>query len=339
MNNTNNTEVFGNTFKHYNKEDMEGFVYPFKVRFALNGIDYKEVFRDKYCLDAGCGSGRGSLFMAEGGAKHITSFDISEENIKTTRKNFHLFGCDGWCTHKGSLLDIPYENNTFDVVWCNGVAHHTGDTGGAIKELIRVLKPDGHLWLYVYGGGGIFWSMVHELRKWVEGIEPDYAIKILRDNKFTIPEVGEIVDHLFCKYLYTYSYFDIWRFLTNNGMVDCGCQLLGMPYDTNMRKYLFGAKWVEENRLMGEGDLRFWCRKKSKSISLGSELEGMNMPDLLPAFKPSHKNWDKIIYGGRIIRYGGRIIRHLKREMNKLLPFDIEKFTDYLRGLNLKLEI
>ncbi len=38
---------------------------------------------------------------------------------------------------------LPFRSETFDVVYSNGVLHHTPDTAGAIREVHRVLRPGG----------------------------------------------------------------------------------------------------------------------------------------------------------------------------------------------------
>jgi ubiquinone/menaquinone biosynthesis C-methylase UbiE len=42
-----------------------------------------------------------------------------------------------------NALDLPFEDNSFDCVWANGVFHATGDTSLAIREAWRVLKLGG----------------------------------------------------------------------------------------------------------------------------------------------------------------------------------------------------
>ena len=48
---------------------------------------------------------------------------------------------------KADICDLPFEDNAFDVVFCNHVLEHIPDDTKAMQELYRVLKP---------GGMGIF---------------------------------------------------------------------------------------------------------------------------------------------------------------------------------------
>ncbi len=41
--------------------------------------------------------------------------------------------------------DLPFEDNSFDLITCFGTLHHIPNVGHIIKELVRVLKPNGHL--------------------------------------------------------------------------------------------------------------------------------------------------------------------------------------------------
>ncbi|CEJ71713.1 Demethylrebeccamycin-D-glucose O-methyltransferase [Chryseobacterium oranimense G311] len=48
---------------------------------------------------------------------------------------------------KADILDLPFEDNSFDIVFCNHVLEHIEDDAKAMSELYRVMKP---------GGWGIF---------------------------------------------------------------------------------------------------------------------------------------------------------------------------------------
>lgn len=45
---------------------------------------------------------------------------------------------------------LPFAAETFDVVYSNGVLHHTPDTAGAVREVHRVLRPGGTAKVMLY---------------------------------------------------------------------------------------------------------------------------------------------------------------------------------------------
>ena len=44
---------------------------------------------------------------------------------------------------KADICDLPFEDNSFDIIFCNHVLEHIEDDKKAMQELYRVLKPDG----------------------------------------------------------------------------------------------------------------------------------------------------------------------------------------------------
>lgn len=68
--------VYGETFQAYNKQEILEFIEPLKIRFQRNHLDASTLFAGKTCFDAGCGGGRGALFMLMNGAKEVTAYDI-----------------------------------------------------------------------------------------------------------------------------------------------------------------------------------------------------------------------------------------------------------------------
>ena len=92
-------------------------------------------------LDAGCGTGA-SLTWARATlhASSITGIDISPVAIDFCRRR----GLDEVST--GSVLELPFDDERFDVVLCWDVLQHLPTDGGdvrALRELRRVLKPGG----------------------------------------------------------------------------------------------------------------------------------------------------------------------------------------------------
>jgi ubiquinone/menaquinone biosynthesis C-methylase UbiE len=101
-------------------------------------------------LDAGCGTGIFSIIFANQGAGRVTGIDISEGSLGTARGLKEKFGLDTAVFMQQDMLDLPFEDESFDVVWAWGTVHHTTDPFRAIDQLIRVLKPGGALLLAVY---------------------------------------------------------------------------------------------------------------------------------------------------------------------------------------------
>ena len=187
------TIVFGDTFALYDDRSFEEFIEPLRIRFAGNDIPLS-VFEGKRCLDAGCGGGRGSILMAEAGASEVVGIDLSETNVATSRMRAEQRGLDQCTFQQASLLEVPFEDESFDVVWSNGVLHHTGDPDLTLHEIARVLKPGGWMWLYLYGSGGISWYMVDWVRDMLVDVDVRDAISQLRLQGVQIRRIAEWID-------------------------------------------------------------------------------------------------------------------------------------------------
>lgn len=145
-------------------------------------------FNGKMVLEAGCGKGRHSRLVASWQPAALYSVDLSEAVFlaETNTREFANVTCV-----KANLLELPFPENSFDVVFCVGVLHHLSDPLAGLKELWRVLKPGGTLCLWVYareGNGWVVW-LVDPLRK---GITSRIPTKILR------PLIRPISAFLYC---------------------------------------------------------------------------------------------------------------------------------------------
>jgi len=112
-------------------------------------------------LDAGCGTGIFSIIFANQGAGRVTGIDISEGSLGTARSLKEKFGLDTADFMKQDMLDLPFPDASFDIVWAWGTVHHTTNPFRAIDQLIRVLKPGGALLLAVYTRTRL--TFVHEI--------------------------------------------------------------------------------------------------------------------------------------------------------------------------------
>lgn len=102
-------------------------------------------------LDVGCGSGfSSSLFLDtpywKGTAAWIgvdisEAIDVARERLEKV-PNAHFV--------QGDALSLPFPDDTFSIVFSEGVFHHTPSTRQALKSAARVLAPNGEFSFYVY---------------------------------------------------------------------------------------------------------------------------------------------------------------------------------------------
>ena len=74
----------------------------------------KSEISGKKVLDIGCGIGNWCYKAAESGAKSIDGFDIQEEMVKHAKQATSQFSTVSTCV--GDVMNMPYDDNTFDVV-------------------------------------------------------------------------------------------------------------------------------------------------------------------------------------------------------------------------------
>ena len=103
---------------------------------------------DRDVLEAGCGIGTDGAQFAAAGARY-TGLDFSPSAIDLARRRFDLEGLPGRFV-TGSITDLPFPDDTFDLVFSHGVIHHVRSTEKAAKEFERVLKPGGTALVMVY---------------------------------------------------------------------------------------------------------------------------------------------------------------------------------------------
>lgn len=101
--------------------------------------EYKEYLKSSgLCLDLGCGIGQYTKRFMEYGYDVISS-DISSIALEKVKEfNTNIVNLD-------MRESLPFEYNKFDIVFANLSIHYfkDKDTKSLIKEIKRILKPDG----------------------------------------------------------------------------------------------------------------------------------------------------------------------------------------------------
>jgi SAM-dependent methyltransferase len=88
-------------------------------------------------LDAGCGSGRNMVDLAQRGT--VTGVELSETSVSIAR------GRGAGEVVRGSVLEMPFADESFELALCLDVIEHLEDDVAAMRELRRVVVPGGPL--------------------------------------------------------------------------------------------------------------------------------------------------------------------------------------------------
>ena len=128
--------VSAGTFARYARPAGDT-AYPLEYAYhQLGDVSGKRV------VDFGCGSGANTALLAGRGA-HVWAIDISEDLLRLGRRRLAVSGRDGAATFiAGSAHDMPFPDNSIDVVFGIAILHHL-DLDLVAREVHRVLKPGG----------------------------------------------------------------------------------------------------------------------------------------------------------------------------------------------------
>jgi len=101
--------------------------------------------RGAHVLDIGCGSGGPAITIVNVlNADRVTAIDIESQVIDRARTNLVNAGLDGIVDLVEVVPDrLPFEDNTFDIVFSKDSMIHIADKQSYYAEVLRVLAPGG----------------------------------------------------------------------------------------------------------------------------------------------------------------------------------------------------
>lgn len=99
-------------------------------------------------LEAGCGIATDGCEFARAGARY-TGIDFSPTALRLARERFEMQALDGDFV-EGSIIELPFDDASFDLVYSMGVIHHVPDIERTVSEFHRVLRPGGRAIVMVY---------------------------------------------------------------------------------------------------------------------------------------------------------------------------------------------
>ncbi len=148
--------LFQQLWVRFSGDDYEQRIKRYVHRLRINDLGAPWVNGFK-CIDFGCGHGNFAHALIREGAEYAYGLDFGEQNIEyaiTARDRLGVSPQEIEFKVE-SVYEVSKDNDTFDLAIQNGVFHHLEDEDAAIREVRRVLKPEGWFWYYTSGSGGI----------------------------------------------------------------------------------------------------------------------------------------------------------------------------------------
>lgn len=131
-------------------------------------------YAGKRVLDAGCGHGRYLRAFAGMGAE-VVGLDIGRgPEMAGVPLDDPRIG-----VVQGSVLAPPLRPESFDLVFSDGVIHHTPDAAGAYQALARLVKPGGALYIWVYPVEGALREAVFGTARAITTRLPGVGVKLV----------------------------------------------------------------------------------------------------------------------------------------------------------------
>jgi SAM-dependent methyltransferase len=120
----------------------------YQTEWHIPGVVNFQRWRDSDVLEVGCGLGTDAINFARRGARY-TGVDLTEASIELVRRRFEFESLTA-DLRVADAEALPFDADSFDLVYSHGVLHHTPDTQQAINEVHRVLKPGGTAMVMLY---------------------------------------------------------------------------------------------------------------------------------------------------------------------------------------------
>jgi glycosyltransferase involved in cell wall biosynthesis/ubiquinone/menaquinone biosynthesis C-methylase UbiE len=123
-------------------------------------------------LEIGGGVGTDLSQFARHGAR-VTDLDLSAGHLQLAQENFAARGLEGRFVHHDAET-LPFDDESFDLVYSNGVLHHTPNTRQVVQEIRRVLRPGGRAIVMMYAENSLHYFKL----AWNLGLEKERFTKL-----------------------------------------------------------------------------------------------------------------------------------------------------------------
>jgi ubiquinone/menaquinone biosynthesis C-methylase UbiE len=158
-------QLYGPTDRSLTPESLEALLSEtedlFRRRRLLPVVEMPLAeLRGKQVLEIGPGGGAHSCLFKRHGAQ-VTAVDITPERAMSTAFKLSLIKGGEGRAFNADAENLPFADASFDIVYSNGVLHHSADTDRTLAEVHRVLKPGGRAVLMLYSRhSAVYWGTI-----------------------------------------------------------------------------------------------------------------------------------------------------------------------------------
>ncbi len=105
-------------------------------------------------LEVGCGTGQLSNFLGATWGRRVLGADMCLNSLKLGQEFKLKNNIDNVAFVQVNLFKPSFKAESFDLVICNGVLHHTKDPCSGFKSIAKLVKKDGHILIGLYNKYG-----------------------------------------------------------------------------------------------------------------------------------------------------------------------------------------
>lgn len=127
-------------------------------------------------VDLGCGAGVSGreMFGPMGDRVRYLGVDLTPA-VEVAQRRFHEAGLDAGFL-QADLTTVPLAPGSVDVIFSEGVLHHTDSTEGALKAVVPLLRPGGRILFYVYRKKSLLREYADDaIREQLQAMSPEDA--------------------------------------------------------------------------------------------------------------------------------------------------------------------
>lgn len=185
----------------------------------------REFFRNKTVLECGCGAGPDTEVLLDYGAR-VVAVDLA---IDVARRN--IGDHDRVSFVQGSIANLPFRPQSFDIVWCHRVIQHTPAPRQILEHILSFVREDGGVFVHSYARSMLqMFRWKYPLRPFTKRISPERLYRFIQwysepafhlTNWLRRIPFGPGINHVFIPFL-NFRHVDKFADLSNAQIIEYG---------------------------------------------------------------------------------------------------------------------